>query len=133
NGPARLLLIAPAPDFTTLLVEPSLTAAQRDALERTGEVDVADPDGGGGARYSRAFLEDGRANRVIDQPFDAHCPVRILQGADDRVVPVSHALAVAAAFPADDLTMTLVPGGDHRLSRPDDLRLIVAAVEALSG
>lgn len=132
NGPAGLLLIAPAPDFTAMLVEPSLDAAQRDALERNGEVEVADPDGGGSARYTGAFLGDGRANRVIDRPFDAHCPVRILQGTDDRVVPVSHALAVAAAFPADDVTMTLVPGGDHRLSRPDDLRLIVAAVEALS-
>jgi pimeloyl-ACP methyl ester carboxylesterase len=69
---------------------------------------------------------------VLTGPIDTHCPVHILQGLADPDVPASHALKLASHLPADDLTVSLIPGGDHRLSRPQDLEMIIAAVAAMA-
>lgn len=131
NPVAGLVLLAPAPDFTADLVEPRLTEAQRDDLAVRGFVAQAsgyspEPD-----IYTRALLEDGRLNRVLTGRIDTHCPVHVIHGLADAVVPTEHALKLVSHLPADDVTVSLVPGGDHRLSRPEDLALLGRAVEAM--
>jgi pimeloyl-ACP methyl ester carboxylesterase len=128
---AGLVLIAPAPDFTIGLIEPNLTEAHRRELAEKGYFEegsdyLAEPN-----RFSQAFLDDGRANRVMDGIIETHCPVHILQGMQDADVPYQHALRLAAHFPKDSITMSLIPDGDHRLSRPQDLAMLEAAVEAI--
>ena len=61
-------------------------------------------------------------------PIDTHCPVHILQGLADPDVPSSHALKLASMLPADDVTLSLIPEGDHRLSRPEDLDMLLRSV-----
>jgi hypothetical protein len=34
-------------------------------------------------------------------------------------------------FASDDVVLTLIKDGDHRLSRPEDIERIIAAVEGL--
>src|SRR5690606_37950884 len=81
--------------------------------------------------YTRALIEDGRANRVMAGPIDTHCPVHVLQGVRDEDVPMAHGLKLVGLLPADDVTLSLVPDSDHRLSRPQDLAMLVRAVEAV--
>jgi pimeloyl-ACP methyl ester carboxylesterase len=127
-----LVLLAPAPDFTHELMEPQLTDEHRRALAEKGyfeehsEYAPDDPN-----IYTSALFEDGAANRVMTGPIDTHCPVHIVQGLADPDVPHTHALKLVSLLPADDVTLSLVPGGDHRLSRPQDLDLLVRAVEAM--
>ena len=125
---AGLVLLAPAPDFTVELIEPALTDAQRRDLDEKGffaePSDYADEP----YIYTRALIEDGRANRVMTGPIDTHCPVHILQGLADPDVPSGHALKLAALLPADDVTLSLIPDGDHRLSRPEDLDMLKRTV-----
>ena len=107
---AGLVLIAPAPDFTIDLIEPNLTEAHRRDLAEKGYFEegsdyLAEPN-----RFSQAFLDDGRANRVMDGIIETHCPVHILQGMQDADVPYQHALKLAAHFPKDSCTMSLIPG-----------------------
>jgi pimeloyl-ACP methyl ester carboxylesterase len=64
-------------------------------------------------------------------PIDTHCPVHILQGLADPDVPPAHALKLVGLLPSDDVTLSLIPEGDHRLSRPQDLDMLVRAVEAI--
>jgi pimeloyl-ACP methyl ester carboxylesterase len=128
---AGLVLIAPAPDFTIDLIEPNLTDTHRRDLAEKGYFEersdyLAEPN-----RFSQAFLDDGRANRVMSEIIETHCPVYVLQGMQDADVPYQHALKLAAHFPNDSITMSLIPDGDHRLSRPQDLALLVGAVEAV--
>lgn len=127
-----MVLLAPAPDFTTDLMEPELTAAQRSDLATKGYFEEPSAYAPEPTIYTRALIEDGRANRVMTGPIDTHCPVTIIQGMADPDVPASHALKLVSHLPSDDVTLTLVPDGDHRLSRPEDLDLIVRAVEALA-
>ena len=126
---AGLVLLAPAPDFTFDLIEPSLTTGQRQNLEEKGYFEEQSEYSSDPNIYTRALLEDGRENRVLTGPIDTHCPVHILQGMADPDVPHEHALKLAALLPADDLTLSLIPGGDHRLSRPQDIALLLRTVE----
>jgi pimeloyl-ACP methyl ester carboxylesterase len=64
-------------------------------------------------------------------PIDTHCPVHVLQGLADPDVPPAHAMKLASLLPADDVTLSLIPQGDHRLSRPQDLEMLVGAVHAM--
>lgn len=126
-----LILLAPAPDFTRELVEPKLTEAQRRDLLEKDYFEEPSEYSGQPYMYTRALIEDGARNLVMDRPIDTHCPVQIIQGVADPDVPFTHALRLASLMPSDDVTLSLVPGGDHRLSRPEDLELLTGAVEAM--
>ncbi|MGF7007733.1 alpha/beta hydrolase [Aminobacter sp. BE322] len=125
---AGLVLLAPAPDFTAELVEPQLTEAQRRDLVEMGYFEEPSEYSPEPYIYTRALIEDGRQNLVMTGPIHTHCPIHIIQGLADPDVPHSHALKLMSLLPADDATLSLVPGGDHRLSRPQDLELITRAV-----
>ena len=130
---AGLLLLAPAPDFTSELFEPQLSDAQRQDLQEKGfieEVSEYSPDPN---IYTRALLEDGVKNRVLDGIIDTHCPVHILQGMQDPDVPHALALKLIEHLPADDVTLSLIRDGDHRLSRPQDIAMMIAALDGLIG
>lgn len=77
------------------------------------------------------FWADGQALTLLDAPIDLTCPVRLLHGTEDADVPppISHRLL--AALRSDDVQLTLVKAGDHRLSRPSDIALLLATIHAL--
>jgi dipeptidyl aminopeptidase/acylaminoacyl peptidase len=64
-------------------------------------------------------------------PIEA--PVRILQGGEDPDVPWRHALELAQAIKSPDVVFSLIKDGDHRLSRPQDIARLVAAVDEAAG
>jgi pimeloyl-ACP methyl ester carboxylesterase len=128
---AGLLLIAPAPDFTSELVEPQLTERQRRALAEKGWFGEPSQYSDDPYVYTRALFEDGEKNRVLTGLIDTHCPVHILQGMQDPDVPHAHALRLTEHLPADDVTLSLVRDGDHRLSRPQDIAMMLRAAEGL--
>lgn len=128
---AGLVLLAPAPDFTAELIEPSLTRKQKRDLTEKGYFEEKSEYSSEPNIYTRALIEDGRANLVMTGPIDTHCPVHVLQGMADPDVPHTHALRLISMLPADDVTLSLIPDGDHRLSRPDDLKLLISAVEGV--
>ena len=128
---AGLVLLAPAPDFTAELVEPALTEAQKRDLAEKGFFEEPSDYAAEPYIYTRALIEDGRNNLTMTGPIDTHCPVHILQGLADADVPTSHALKLVSLLPADDVTLSLIPEGDHRLSRPQDLDMLVRAVGAM--
>jgi hypothetical protein len=127
---AGLVLIAPASDFTEALMWEQMSEETRRALLQDGvwrrESAIAEE------RYSitRALIEDGRQNLILDEKHALPFPVRILQGMADPDVPWPHALKLAGAIDGD-VTVTLVKNGDHRLSTPSDLKLLESTLEAL--
>ena len=60
--------------------------------------------------------------------IETGCPVRILQGVEDPDVPWAHAAELVSRLAQDDVVLTLVKDGDHRLSRPEDIERLLAAV-----
>ncbi|MGA0561915.1 alpha/beta hydrolase [Ancylobacter sp. VNQ12] len=127
---AGLVLIAPAPDFTEELVWKAMTPEIRAEVMAKG-VWYRASDYGEPQPFTRALIEDGRSNLVLGAPFAVGCPVRILQGVADDTVPWQHAMKLVSCLAEDDVVVTLVKDGDHRLSRPEDIARILAAVEQI--
>lgn len=126
-----LVLIAPAPDFTCDLIEPALSDVERQSLEEKGyfeEVSEYSPEPN---IFTRKLMEDGKRNRVLTGIIETGCPVHILQGMQDADVPFQHALKLVEFLPADDVVLTLIRDGDHRLSRPQDIERMRAAIVGL--
>ncbi len=120
---AGLVLIAPAADMTTELMWKEMTPEQRREIDERGVIYRPSPYGAA-LPITAKFLEDGVAHLILKQGLDAICPVRILQGDADAEVPPQHGWKVYEAIKSDDVTFTVIKGGDHRLSTPNNLALI---------
>ena len=131
---AGLVLIAPALDFTEELMWKGFSPEIRDEIETKGAW-LRPSQYGDGTPYpiTRALIEEGRNHLMLGSSIEVGCPVRILQGAEDLDVPWKHAFALAHRLPADDVVLTVIQDGDHRLSRPQDIARIIAAVEEMIG
>ena len=117
---SALVLVAPAPDFTEKLLWAGLPEqARAEILEQGFSLRPSDYDEP--YRITRELIEDGRHWQVLDAPLAIDCPVRILQGMRDDDVPWQHAQRLVAALTYDDVVLTLVKDGDHRLSRAQDI------------
>ncbi len=68
---------------------------------------------------------------MLPGPLGFEGPVRILQGGRDESVPWTHAHALVGALGGGDVVFTMIKDGDHRLSRPQDLELMFAALERM--
>ena len=126
---AGLIGIAAAPDFTTR-IEAALPPEARAAMAREG---VWHRPSAYGDPYpiTRALIEDGRHHLLLQAPVPLAMPVRLLQGQRDPDVPWEHVLRIAAAIEGPDVRVMLVKDGDHRFSRPQDLRLLRQVLGAL--
>jgi pimeloyl-ACP methyl ester carboxylesterase len=124
---AGLVLIAPAPDFTEELMWKGFSPEIRQEIETKGVWLWPSPYG---EPYpiTRGLIEEGRNHLLLGSAIHVGCPVRILQGAQDPDVPWQHAFALTHRLPADDVVLTMIQDGDHRLSRPQDIARIIAAV-----
>jgi pimeloyl-ACP methyl ester carboxylesterase len=123
-----LVLIAPAPDFTEELMWKGFSPQIRQQIETEG-VWLRPSEYGEPYPITRRLIEEGRNHLLLGSAIEVGCPVRILQGAQDPDVPWQHAFALAHRLPSDDVVLTMIQDGDHRLSRPQDIARIIAAVE----
>jgi len=124
---AGLVLIAPAPDFTEELMWRRFSPEVRHQIETTG-VWLRPSEYGDPYPITRNLIEEGRKHLLLGGAIEVGCPVHILQGARDPDVPWKHAFALAHRLPAEDMVLTMIQDGDHRLSRPQDIARILAAV-----
>ena len=130
-GPASvagMVLIAPAVDFTEELMWKKFTPAIRREIEDKGFWERPSQYSPEPYRVTRRLIEDGRSHLLLGGLIETGCPVRILQGVEDPDVPWRHAVELVSRLASDDVVLTLVKDGDHRLSRPEDLERLIAAV-----
>lgn len=124
-----MVLVAPAADFTSALMEAGMPEDARREMQSTG-VWMRPSDYGDPYPITRRLIEEGRAWTVLDNRLVFDGPVRILQGAADPDVPWRHALKLVDNLSSGDVVFELIKDGDHRLSRPQDLERLTATVEA---
>jgi pimeloyl-ACP methyl ester carboxylesterase len=124
---AGLVTVAAAPDFTEDSIWAGLGDAQRAEISAQGRVALPSAQGDP-LVVTRRLIEDGRRHLVLRAPLRLGCPVRLLHGTDDAEVAMATALRLLAHAEGPDIRLTLVKGGDHRMSSPDALALLVAAV-----
>jgi pimeloyl-ACP methyl ester carboxylesterase len=129
---AGLVLIAPAVDFTEVLMWQRFPRKVKREIEETGV--WARPSEYADEPYpiTRQLIEDGRNHLLLGGMIETGCPVRILQGVQDADVPWNHAVELVSRLAQDDVVLTLVKDGDHRLSRPEDIERLTGTIEELT-
>jgi pimeloyl-ACP methyl ester carboxylesterase len=125
---AGMVLIAPAVDFTEELMWKNFSPAIRREIEEKGEWLRPSEYLEGPYPITRKLIEDGRNHLMLGGLIEPGCPVHILQGVHDPDVPWGHAVELVSRFARDDVVLTLIKDGDHRLSRPEDIERLIAAV-----
>lgn len=127
---AGLIGIAAAPDFTETLIWDAMMPPERERMVRDGVLHVPS-EYGDPYPITRRLIEDGRTRLLLNAPIPLSCPVRLLHGQRDPDVPWQTALRLSERLEAEDVQITLVKDGDHRLSRPQDLALLRRALASL--
>lgn len=127
-----IVLIAPAVDMTQDLIWPELNEEQKHEVLEKGRIEIPSQYGPEPYVFTKALIEDGLKHSLFSKPLHLKCPIHILQGQQDPDVPFQHALKLVEHLPNDDVTLTLIPDGDHRLSRVQDLDVLKKALDNLS-
>lgn len=125
-----LVLIAPAWNMTEMMWANMPSSARRD-IEEKGVWLRPSHYGDGPYPITRALIEDGRKHLFGNAPFDPGRPVHILHGLQDPDVPWEHTLDLVALLSGDRTRVAAVPDGEHRLSRPEDIALLLEMVGGL--
>ena len=126
---AGMVLIAPAVDFTEELMWKQFSDAIKREIEEKGVWLRPSEYGEEPYPITKALIEDGRKHLLLGGLIETGCPVHILQGVQDPDVPWRHAVELVSRFARDDVVLTLIKDGDHRLSRPEDIERLIAAVK----
>lgn len=126
---AGMVGIAPAPDFTDWGFSPD----DKMTLLKDGRLEKPSPYGPDPVVTTRGFWSSGEANRLMFGAIALPMPIRIVQGMNDPEVPWERAVRLAQVLTAGDVRTILVKDGDHRLSRPQDIAVIVDAIAGLAG
>jgi pimeloyl-ACP methyl ester carboxylesterase len=123
---AAFVGIAAAPDFT------DWGYSQDEKMKLLAEGRIEQPsDYGAPTVTTRAFWQSGEALRMLHRDIAIDCPVRLLHGQRDADVPWHHSTHLAGKLRSADVQTILVKDGDHRLSRPQDLNLLIATVSSI--
>lgn len=122
---AAMVGIAAAPDFTDW----GFTDEQKAVLRHEGRIEEHSIYSPEPTVTTLAFWESGETNRLMDGPIDLSVPTRLIHGQRDPDVPWERSVTLAGLLRSDDIQTLLVKDGDHRLSRPQDITLILKAIE----
>ena len=125
---SALVGIAAAPDFTDW----GYSKAEKTIIRTQGRLEQPSPYGDAPTLTTRAFWESGESAKLLGDEIAIDCPVRLLHGLADAEVPWRNALELVEQLRSDDVQLTLVKDGDHRLSRDGDIALLIAVIESLA-
>jgi pimeloyl-ACP methyl ester carboxylesterase len=128
---AALVLIAPAWDMTELMWQRLPPSARRDIDER-GVFLRPSRYGDGPYPITRSLIEDGKHHLIGSAPFDPGRPVHIIHGMQDPDVPWQHTLDLVAHLSGGWTRVSAVPDGEHRLSRPEDIALLLRTIAGVA-
>ena len=125
---AGMVLIAPAVDFTEVLMWKRFPDEIKREIETKGAWSRPSQYSDEPYLITKGLIEDGRNHLMLGGLIETGCPVRILQGVQDPDVPWNHAVELVARLAQDDVVLSLIKDGDHRLSRPEDIERLLTAV-----
>ena len=118
---AALVGIAAAPDFTDW----GFNDEQRAEIEAKGRLDDSGPG------IARGFWQSGQQLLLLEKPIAIHCPVRLVHGENDSDVPLPVAYRLLQQLRSTDAQLTIVKGGGHRLSEPNEIAAILHTLAGL--
>jgi pimeloyl-ACP methyl ester carboxylesterase len=126
-----LIGVGAAPDFTEDLIWATLPEAARRIISEKGSWTRPSEYDEAGYPITMKLIEEGRRHLLLRAPIAIRCPVRLIHGALDTSVPWEVSRKLMDAIESEDATLTVVKGGDHRLSEPADIERLIGTIEIL--
>jgi pimeloyl-ACP methyl ester carboxylesterase len=124
---AGLVGIAAAPDFTSW----GFSDEEKETIRETGQLEQPSPYGDRPTVTTRTFWQSGERQLLLGGQIAIDCPVRLLHGQADTDVPWRNSLLLAERLRSADVQTILIKDGDHRLSRDEDIALLIRTVDGL--
>jgi len=119
--------LAPAPDFTDW----GYDTAQKLVLARGETLFQTNPYGPEPTPTHARFWAAGQQSLLLARGIAFTGAVRLIHGQADPDVPWEVSLRLAAALRSADVQVLLIKDGDHRLSRPADIALLLRTLATL--
>ena len=126
-----LVGVAAAPDFSERLMFPRMTPEQRRELEEEGLIWAHSDYFNNDYPITKNFIHEARNHLLLDDMITLEKPVHLIHGQCDADVPWETALQLSAKLMSDEVTITFIKDGDHRLNRPSDLEWLMEAVSKM--
>ena len=121
--------IASAADFTEEEWN-KLSIEEKIEFEKKGSILFPD-DEYGDYEVSYVFVNDGLNNLLLKNKIELYCPVRLLHGKLDSIVPVSVSEKIIEKIESKDKTIKVIEDGEHSLSRDQDLEILYNQIQSL--
>lgn len=122
-----LVGIAAAPDFTDW----GFSQDQKMTILRDGKLEEKSEYSDDPYVTTKTFWQSGEASRLLQKQIAFDGAVRLLHGQNDEDVPWTYSLEIAKQMRSADVQVHLVKDGDHRLSRDQDIALLIDIVARL--
>ena len=119
--------IASAPDFTVGEWD-KLSNEEKTKFKESGLMMFPDPDYGD-YEVSYKFVSDGFSNLLLNREIDVKCPISLLHGRQDKVVPLTTSERIIEKVLSDNKKLIIIDDGDHSLSRKEDLSILFSQIE----
>ena len=115
--------IGSAPEFLTRLMWNKFTKKIKNELIKRGKALIKS----GEYEYPITYqlIKDGRVNKVLNKKIFSEIKVTMIHGKKDEVVPVRFSRLVLSLFKNGKKKLNIVKNGDHSLSNPNHLKIIV--------
>lgn len=122
--------LAAAPDFTKIM-EQKMTDVQRNLIEKQRYFELENDYSDDRYIITQKLIEDGRNQCLLDEDIKINVPVRLIQGKKDTDVDWHTAKKIKNIIESNDVEITLLEQSDHRLSTPEDLKVIYKIIKDL--
>lgn len=126
-----LVGVASAPDFTEKLIWEQLKTEQREQLQSEGVYYAPSCYGEEPYTITMKLIEEARHHLLLGERISIDIPVRLLHGTLDEDVPWQISTILLQLISSKDASLTLIKGGNHRLSEPEQLNMMCEAVKTL--
>ena len=121
-----LIGIAAAPDFSDW----GFSQDEKMAILQQGRIEQPSPYGAPMVT-TKAFWQNAESLRLLHAPIAFDGPVRLLHGEADAEVPPWVSGRIAQRVRSADVQTVFVKDGDHRLSRAQDIALLLRTTETV--
>ena len=131
NRITGLIGISSAPDFTENLIWKNASNEERSYLQKNKIWRQPSNEEGIETVITLDLIEDGRKHLILHDQIPINVPVRLIHGTDDRTVPWETSVKLMQKITSDNITLNLIKGGHHRLSRIEEIKILLDAIRDL--
>lgn len=126
-----IVCLAPAPDFTENLVWNKLSDTQKELMQKQGYLNIPGKECDESTPVAYNFILDARNHLLLDKKIEINGPVHLIHGIEDKEVPYQVSAELLEKIISDRIVLKLIKDATHRLSQPEDLKILENSLEEL--